>query len=274
MPISQGFVIRKSELWRKRVLSGAWRYIELPYIYTGAFVEYRVIKEALAKNNKFFNSAIPDVYSGFAISFLLDEYAYIKEPIAVRGASIHSTGASSFNGSFNDAPRQDFMAQNADTMHPVLRDEKMPISERLFVYEAYLQAAFLGGASEPRMATADLGRQLRIVAALSHGKGRQHVKNYCNRIFKRSGGKSRVVWPRVWALIVKPLYFLNELRRILDSALIDTAALGVNDVYAAGVLARDIQWTERTRRFRRVRRICSTARIYLRPRKSFSGHAG
>ena len=274
LPMPRGFEVRRSKPWRKRVLSGGWRYIELPYIYTGGFLEYRVIKEALAKKSNFFNSIIPDVYSAFAISFLLDEYAYLKEPVAVRGTSNHSTGASSFNGSFNDAPGQDFMTQNADAFHPVLRDEKLPVSERLFVYEAYLQAAFLGGASEAQAATADLGRQLRIVAALSQRAGRRDVKSYCKRILKRSGAKSGPILARLWALIVRPLYFLNEIRRVLDSALVDTAPLGVNDVYAAALLARDIQETERSRRFRRVRRIWSTARIYRRPRKSVSGHAG
>lgn len=274
LPVTRGVEVRKSDTWRRRVMSGVWRYIELPYIYTGAVVDYRVIKKALNEKSYFFNSMNPDIYSAIAISLLVDEYAFIREPIALRGTSFHSTGASTFKGSGNDAPKQDFMAQNVRALHPLLQDDNFPISTHFFVYECYLQAAFLGGASEAQAATADLGRQLRIVAALSQGTGRRHVKNYCNRIFERSGGKSRGIWQSLWALIVKPLYFLNEFRRVLDSALVDTAPLGVNDVYAASVLARDIQETERNRRFRRVRRIWSTARIYLRPRKGVSSHAG
>lgn len=272
LPLSNGLEIRDSRRWRQRVLSGAWRYIELPYVYTGGFVEYRVIRGALSKKNTFFNSIIPDVYSAVAISLLVDRYAYLHEPIAVRGTSSHSTGASSFNSSTNEAPKQEFMIQNAAAMHPLLQDQRFPMSTHLFVYECYLQAAFLEGQSTIRLAASDLGRQLRIVKALSARRDRQEVSVYCNRILDRTGKRPfgfSLRW--LWLILVKPLYFLIEANRVLSSALIDTAPMGVNDVYAAGTLARAVLRQERNRPFRRMRRVLRTTRVYARAFRSNPG---
>lgn len=266
LPLGHGTEIRQSKAWRRRVLSGAWRYIELPYVYTGGFVEYRILQKALAQKNTFFNSINPDIYSAMAISFLVDEYAYLKDSIAVRGTSAHSTGASSFNGSANNAPKQAFLSENARAMHPLLQAGEFPMSAHLFVYEAYLQASFLGDESTRRESVADLDRQLRIVEALAGRKDRPDVKRYTARIRAKAGPSPQARTSRLWPLVVRPLYFLVELKRVLGSALIDTASLGVRDVYAAGLLVRDIEDKERARPFRRIRRIWSTAQVYLRRR--------
>lgn len=263
LPLTRGVEIRKSDIWRRRVMSGIWRYIELPYIYTGGFVDYSVIKKALAVRPKFFNSMTPDVYSAIAVSFLVSEYAYMRDPIALRGTSSHSTGASAFRGSENDAPKQDFMAQNAGTLHSLLQDDNFPISTHFFVYECYLQAAFLLSEQTPSMPAVDLHRQLRIVTALSKKSDRQSVRDYCTRVLRRTTQKdSTTIAGRLMSLLVRPMFFFIEIKRVLNSMLIDTSSVGVRDVYAAGIMARGIHWHEGNRAFRRIRRILATARSY------------
>ena len=261
LPLTYGVEIRNSALWRQKVIGGMARYFELPYIYTGGFVDYSVIRKALARKPTFFNSINPDIYSAIATSLLVDEYAYIKDPVALRGTSLHSTGASSKKTSPNSVPMQEFMAQNKGELHPILEDDNFPISNHFFTYECYLQASFLASAKTALSLTSDIRRQLRIVTALSNKKDRNFVKSYCKRILART----RQSEPRSWveyfvALFVKPRFLLAELKREINTIMIDTSSAGVKDVYAAGVFARDIYWQERRKAFRKVRRILAITR--------------
>lgn len=264
LPFGSGVEIRRSDTWRRRVLSGAWRYIELPYLYTGGFVHKNVIDRMTAKGTRFFNAINPDIYSALAISCFVKKFAFIRDPIALRGTSAHSTGASSFQASTNQQPKLDFMAQNSAFIHPALQDDAPPISTHLFVYEAYLQATRLMTDTAQTQAMTDMPRQLAIVSALAKKHERAAISHYGSRMLDRAGVEKKLSFrQRLWATcLVRWVYLLVECRRVVGSALIDLSKLGIDDVFSAGVAARAIHWQMRHNSFLRVRRIWASFLIY------------
>lgn len=263
LPVTRGVQIRESRRWLSRVMSGAWRYIELPYLYTGGFVSYAVIRDALARKPTFFNSINPDIYSGLAIASLIDRYAYLGDPIALRGTSAHSTGASSLGGSDNPAPKQDFIRENARHWHPALQDERVPLSLQLCVYEAYLQSAFLR--STGRGAATHDPALIRPIISLAGEKERPSMIDYVQRILGRAAGVSasaRYLPGRFDSTRLR--HYLIEMRRVLNSMRIDTLALGAHDVYDAAVVAKSTYARHHQKRGWRIRRLALAIRDYRR----------
>ena len=240
LPYNSGVEIRDAKLWRRRVLSGAWRYIELPYLYTGGFVHMDAVDRARGSGNRFFNAINPDIYSGFAISGVVEKYAFIHDPIAVRGTSSHSTGASSLQGSANQQPKTDFLKDNLAFIHPLLRNDNLPMSTHLFVYEAYLQASSVAGTEAESMALADVRRQMAIVSALASKKERAAIHSYQTSVLRRSAAPGNLTFmERIWAsYLVRWVYYIVEFNRVIHSGLIDMSRLGIRDVFTAGIAAK------------------------------------
>lgn len=263
LPFGGGVEVRDTKVWRQRVLSGAWRYFELPYLYTGGFVSMDVVSRAMARGTRFFNSIIPDVYSAWAISYFVDKFALVRDPVAVRGTSSHSHGASSFQGSTNEKPKMEFWNDNRPFIHRLLSDEKLPLSTHLLVYEAYLQASSVLGDEAEATAMADSRRQLSIVSTLAQKRDREDIRRYEAIVLQRGNVASLTLKDRLWAkCLVKWMYLVVEIRRVLNSALIDMSQLGVRDVFSAGVAAKAIHWQMRHARFPRVRRILASLSVY------------
>lgn len=263
LPFGGGVEIRDAKVWRRRVLSGAWRYFELPYLYTGGFVSMDVVGRAMAYGTRFFNSIIPDVYSAWAISYFVDKFAFVRDPIAVRGTSSHSNGASSFQGSANEKPKVEFWSDNRPFIHRLLKDEKLPLSTHLLVYEAYLQASRVLGDEAEATAMVDLRRQLSIVSTLAKKCDREDIRRYEAIVLQRGNVASLTVKDRLWAkYLVKWMYVAVEIGRVLNSAMIDMSQLGVRDVFSAGIAAKAIHWHMRHARFPRVRRILASLSVY------------
>ena len=267
LPFGAGVQIRDAKAWQQRVLSGAWRYIELPYLYTGGFVHRDVIDRFTASGIRFFNSVIPDVYSALAISCFVDKYAFICNPIALRGTSPHSTGASSFQSSTNEKPKNDFIEENRAFIHALLKHDTLPMSTHLFVYEAYLQVSRIIGNTAEAEAIADMRRHLAIASTLARKRERAAIRDYEVSILSRAGSiKPLSLKEKLWACwLVKWAYFLVEVKRVLGSALIDMSRLGIRDVYAAGIAARAMHWQAGHNNFRRARRIFGSLLLYVGP---------
>ena len=90
-------------------------YTKLPCLYNG------IIKKSLldgikarTANNVFFNAISPDVFSGIALSTVINEYLYTDYPFSVNGASRHSNGTSFTRHAqdVSDSPKAKFMAEN------------------------------------------------------------------------------------------------------------------------------------------------------------------
>jgi hypothetical protein len=155
------------------------------------------------------------------------------------------------------------MRDNVPFIHSLLKDDNLPISTQLFVYEAFLQASRVLGAAAEAAAMADLRRQLSIVSALAKKCDRTDIRRYEAIVLQRGSVASLTLKDRLWAkYLVKWIYVAVEVRRVLNSALIDMAQLGVRDVFSAGIAAKAIHWQMRHARFPRVRRIVASLSVY------------
>ncbi|MBL1259522.1 MAG: glycosyltransferase family 2 protein [Thiotrichaceae bacterium] len=154
VPLKSGHEIRKSKLWLSKVLSGDSKYTELPMLYNGGFVNMSVLKQLKSKTGSVYRSCIPDVYSAVAISSIIDRYIYSHEPLAINGASRHSTGTSQFATKDKSelSPADRFASEGNIPFHkdlPLCADGSYPKSLQAMVYESYLQSRCLrGGAKE------------------------------------------------------------------------------------------------------------------------------
>ena len=143
VPLTSGFATRSSTKWIGKVLSGVTSYTELPTLYNGGFAEVEFLK-SLYRNDKFFHSCTPDVYSGLVIAEQSEDYLRAFEPIAVNGASRHSNGTSFFTARNPDQekPAEMFLREENIPFHtlvPLLPDGRYPRSLQAIIYEAYLQ---------------------------------------------------------------------------------------------------------------------------------------
>jgi hypothetical protein len=89
-------------------------YNLLPCVYNGV-VKKSLLEEVAEKsiNGKFFNSISPDVYSGIALSQVLDKYVYVNYLFSVNGASSFSNGSSFTRPQTNEcnSPTSKFLSE-------------------------------------------------------------------------------------------------------------------------------------------------------------------
>jgi hypothetical protein len=144
VPLRSGYVVREGRAWLREALFGRASYAEGPMLYSGGFVDFAVLQELRSATGAFFRSCIPDVYSAVAIASVLDKFLYSYEPLAVNGASHHSTGTSQMSAQRAAAgsAAQQFAAEDNIPFHadlPLCADGTYPPSPQAFVYESYLQ---------------------------------------------------------------------------------------------------------------------------------------
>lgn len=139
VPMQTGFEVRNSKKWLNSVLLGKAEYSTLPMLYNGGFVSMEVIRSAM-RQDRFYRSCIPDVYSAIVFSNLLSKYAYCFQPLAINGASKHSTGTSKFSKSTSDKrPVQKFLSEGNIPFHssvPMTDLGEFPKSLQAFLYES------------------------------------------------------------------------------------------------------------------------------------------
>jgi hypothetical protein len=148
VPLRSGYVVRKARTWLREALSGRASYTEGPMLYTGGFADFTVLEKLRAATGAFYRSCIPDVYSAVALASVLDKYAYSYEPLAVNGASRHSTGTSQLSPQRAAAgsAAQQFAAEDNIPFHsdvPLAADGSYPPSVQIFIYESFLQTQIL-----------------------------------------------------------------------------------------------------------------------------------
>jgi glycosyltransferase involved in cell wall biosynthesis len=146
-----GYEVRNSAKFLKRVMDGLSNYKELPMLYNGGFVDLSLILDAKEKTGDFFLSMTPDVYSAIVLSYLTKNYVYSFEPLAINGASIHSGGTAGFEKVKRKRtydPVKKFWSEDNIPFHKELPLTKMGVPVRsisVLVYESFLQAnAFHG----------------------------------------------------------------------------------------------------------------------------------
>src|SRR6185436_6485266 len=104
---------------------GEVTYPELPWLYTGGFVDKRAIDKARSADGQFFCSMIPDVYSAIALASTLDRYVAMREPVSVAGVSSHSNGASSLGIGKLLGPAEKFFSESNIPFHATLGSAKV-----------------------------------------------------------------------------------------------------------------------------------------------------
>jgi hypothetical protein len=121
-------------------------------LYNGGWVETSLLDRLKLEHGRIYRSCIPDVYSAVAIARAIDSYVFVREPLAINGASRHSTGAAQFGRKQpgGAAPDEVFRSEGNLPFHsavPLADDGSYPLSLQVIVYESYLQSA--PGGEEP-----------------------------------------------------------------------------------------------------------------------------
>lgn len=95
-------------------------YSHLPCLYNG-IIRMSCLKKVIAcsENGLFFNAIAPDVFSGIALSTVVERYLLTDYPFSINGASSHSNGSAFVRrkvqneGVENNNPTQKFMSENS-----------------------------------------------------------------------------------------------------------------------------------------------------------------
>lgn len=121
--------------------------VRMPQTYTGGIVHSSVVNDVREKRGTFYQSQIPDVFSGFAICSMVDSILCSQKPFAIAGRSSHSIGSALFS-----QQKPTFLDEGLIPFHP---DFPMPASGTLtysmpaIFFESYTQAAYLHGGNPP-----------------------------------------------------------------------------------------------------------------------------
>jgi len=219
----------------------------MPMIYHGA-VSKDLVRRIRAKSGLFFNSDIPDVYSGIAIAASVKEYLFLAKPVSMHGASSHSSGVAIFNRAMNldkegeqaDSPVGKFLREVKEHKH---HPDFMPVSEMPAAQTAYtteclyqVRDAVLGGRLfipawyRLFLMVRELGRTsgdfMKKVAPLGRYAARNRLtllfKLLCRFYFRRHIKIDEGCLPR-WTPSQQRMVF-------------DTQSFGIRDVYAASLV--------------------------------------
>ncbi|MFN2603261.1 MAG: glycosyltransferase family 2 protein, partial [Gemmatimonadaceae bacterium] len=137
---SRGLEVARGQKKLRRVLEFHESYSRLPCLYSGILRRSFVSSVMKAStNHRFFNGLSPDVYSGVALSMVVESYLSSATPFSVNGASRHSNGTSVMRSKTNDAdsPAARFASENN-----LVYDERIKLapSTLVFVIGEYLEA--------------------------------------------------------------------------------------------------------------------------------------
>ena len=245
VPLTSGCEVRDSKEWLSKVMNGRANYPELPMLYNGGFIRMSVLNEIKIKTGAFYRSLTPDVYSALSIASAVDSYIYSNEPLAINGASKHSTGTSSYSKEENDeaSPMKIFCSEENLPFHEDLPlcggDIKYPPSIHVLVYESYLQSKELRKEAMAHTRS----QQLEIILATS-GNHDAEITEW-GGVFAKAHGLN---YGGIQSKVAKRRFLLtlmNFPRRAVGAIntynVIGRSDLPIRDVYEASVTAAAIR---------------------------------
>ena len=247
IPITSGFEVRHSRDWLSRLMQGKVTYPELPWLYTGGFVDKRALDRARNAEGRFFCSMIPDVYSAIALASTIERYVAMKEPVSVAGVSSHSNGASSLGLGKLRAPAEKFFSENNIPFHATLGSAKVK-SIPILVYESYLQTAAL----HRDFLAIDLVDQLALALAWAPTEQYEELRIYCTDVATRNGVSMNALDKRVRSLRrgARRRKIKGLLRSWLEMT-VNASDFHVADVYGAALLSAHLyQYEHRYKNWR------------------------
>ncbi len=182
IPVSEYVAVKDSRSELERALSGDISYVTLPWLYHGGAASIDLINRARDKGDRFFCSQIPDLYSAVALCCVSEKYLSIGTPIAINGASVHSTGtAQMYSNSDQDHPAKiEFQSENNIPFYETLIIGK---SLQIMLYECYLQSWHLHNGS----LGISLKNQLFVAMDAAPFAQRLTIKDECQRIADKNG---------------------------------------------------------------------------------------
>jgi hypothetical protein len=234
IPCSNGYDVRESGRWLARLMEGATDYHELPYVYTGGFVDSQLINEARHEDGTFFCSMTPDVYSAIAIASMTESYVMLHEPACVMGVSSHSNGASNLSPDGPSGPGDLYYSEENIPFHPMLgaaRVKSIPI----IVYECYLQSMHL---HKDRLQVG-LSDQLALALAKAAADYRSALTEYCAQVISRNPERSASLPSRRKLATMRLKHWIRGIagmHRQLDNLTVMATAYHVRDVHGAALL--------------------------------------
>jgi len=238
VPLSSGIELRDTRPWLNKLMQGEANYSDLPYLYTGGFVNSAIIKRAHGADGQFYHSLNPDVYSAIALASVLDRYAVLLEPIAVGGTSSYSTGASNFYFQRNTASVQKFFSEDNIPFHQKLPNGELYKSLSIMIYECYLQSEHL----HHDFLKIYLEDQLGLALSRATPRNYRNLRNFCQDIASKHGVAMNIVDRK--ANLFKRRLCWHRLRKIywhlFKQRVISCDKFSVEDVYGASILAKTI----------------------------------
>ena len=270
VPLSRGWEIRSSEKWIKEVLRGGANYSELPMLYNGGFVDMKIIRTWMQTHTRFFNSRIPDVYSGLFLAHMLPSYVYFFEPVAVNGTSAHSTGFSQFRADSKSiaksaSPATQFAQEANLPFHPSVplgKSGDIPKSILALIYESHAQVAQV----VPQACALQASEQLKNILAFP-GLDAQAMADWTQQFVQLHGLNLSKIQKslKFKKLQMAVSFYTYRLSLVLNSYFHDDKNTSPTDVYAAAVLAAKIK----VRRSAKLSNLIKNLwRTYIRLRKN------
>ena len=178
IPYKKGFTIRRTGQVVESVLSRRVSFVSLPMLYTGGLISRILVDEGRDELGRFFNSRTPDVFSGFRLCGMVDNFITLHEPLFVAGQSSHSTGFNVARAEGSTYDTEDNLPYHKD----LLLEDNESISGiiSLVIFEAFLQSR----QADQQIPDDVFRRQLAIArVALSKKRSLQtNADNILNRI--------------------------------------------------------------------------------------------
>lgn len=154
--------------------------MRIPQTYTGGIVHADVFQRIRSRRGTFFQSQIPDIYSGFTICGTVDEFLFTRRPYSLAGRSSHSIGTSLFNIEKNTFLDEGLIPFHSDFPMPDVGT--LTFSMPAMFFESYTQAAYLHGGNPP------LSRQTMLARTIGISEfGREHIVAWGRQFAKQHG---------------------------------------------------------------------------------------
>jgi hypothetical protein len=234
VPIGGRSGLRDSATALRRVFAGNDNYLNLPTLYTGGFAHRRVIDRGRAADGSYFQSQIPDVYSAVTLTSLAENFYWSAVPLAINGASRHSTGTAQFSSNADaKRPATLFASEPNIPLHPLVPtqdDGTVPSSIQALLCECYLQARI----HHPELLPLDISAQLRAIVRTA-GVHRDDIDGWATK-FAAANGIAPVTSVEAGARA-------HQFRELLASVYIDrmdfprTGDAPIDNVYQASCIA-------------------------------------
>jgi glycosyltransferase involved in cell wall biosynthesis len=243
VPLRSGYEVRDSREWLQKVLSGRAGYPQLPMLYSGGYVNMSVLNEIKRRTGRIYNSCVPDVYSAISIASVVETYIYSWEPLAINGASRHSTGTAYFARGKDKAgsPAQIFATEGNIPFHediPLCRDGSYPPSMQAIIYESYLQSNSLRLQS-----VEDLPAKMLTIILATAGRHQSLVQDWAKIFAKRHHLNFHSIEAK--AKVAKIAIGINsgsqQLATLINMFSVGSCEFPISDVYEASIVAAAVR---------------------------------